>query len=567
MAAAGRAVSPSNLRGPKTRPVRAVRSPSIPKPLRSPQALDAIERLRTRVGASGRTLSQENLATNLEVSRNRDKAERELENTALRSMPTRGEALKAEDQVRANTRLNAEGTRVELLRGARQVGTERVGAVQRAAERGQLRREGNRFTTPRVRRTRKKVKRARRELRKARAATRTPRKNLMAAGLDAEQAKVLATVLNVGRKMGATKKEMLSAVETALVESNIRNLDYGDRDSLGWRQERQMYYPNPTNVKDSARRYFEETAAEGRGVGMTAGQLAQAAQQSAFPEKYDERKADAVPLLRAFSSAGSASPKAKRRLERAKAKAETIDEEAARLGLPGTKGLSAEGKRDLEENYTIRKEKGDWAGSQALIQKILGVGSNLASDKEARGTGSYHDTGNLTAYAQDIPISGGLEEGEPVYDQALLDRVTKRIRRMGGEVPDLVMGMGYTTGYLQGYTLEIIPDSTSNWHGTGPHLHIGAQWTGEKPPPGTQLGGGSNTATGSVGPSGTTFPSASPNAPGGPASRSRRQSVRALLRELGYQMTPTGGIRRIGAADTEIAAPDATDLKEKYGLT
>lgn len=120
-------------------------------------------------------------------------------------------------------------------------------------------------------------------------------------GLDSEQSKVLRTVLNQGVKAGADRKTLLSAVETGLVESGLRNLSYGDADSQGWRQERSMYYPNPTNVKASAKRYFQE-AAEARAPGQTAGNLAQAAQQSAFPERYDAVAGQAKPLLKEFTS-------------------------------------------------------------------------------------------------------------------------------------------------------------------------------------------------------------------------------------------------------------------------
>lgn len=120
-------------------------------------------------------------------------------------------------------------------------------------------------------------------------------------GLDSEQSKVLRTVLDQGVKAGADRKTLLSAVETGIVESGLRNLDYGDADSQGWRQERSMYYPNPTNVKASAKRYFQE-AAEARAPGQTAGNLAQAAQQSAFPERYDQVAGQAKPLLKEYQS-------------------------------------------------------------------------------------------------------------------------------------------------------------------------------------------------------------------------------------------------------------------------
>jgi len=328
-AAAGKAVSRTNTRVPKANRPRAIRTP-----LALPEVQTSIERLRQKYGSEAMDRgNREARRVNTEVSQSRDRAERKLENSALRSMPTRGEALKAAPAVRQSTRLNAEGTRVERLAGATQVGNEGLGAVMGAAQRGRIKRRGNQFTTPKVRRTERKVRRAKRELRKARNATRTPRKSLMRAGLDAEQAKVLSTVLRIGRRQGASKKEMLAAVETALVESGIRNLGYGDADSSGWRQERATYYPNPQNVKASAGRFFQETASQGRGAGTTAGQLAQAVQRSAFPDKYDERKGDAAPLLRAFNSAGNASPRAKARLARAESQLEGATSEATKLGI------------------------------------------------------------------------------------------------------------------------------------------------------------------------------------------------------------------------------------------
>lgn len=284
----------------------------------------------------------------MEIAGERDRAERKLEDAALRQFSTRPEALAAEDRVRANTSLNAEGTQVEKFRGQGIVGTPSVDSVTKAARKRQLRRDGKNLTTPEVRQTRRKVKRARREVRKARAALQTPRKNLMKAGLDPEQARILATVLKTGRKMGASQKEMLAAVQTALVESNISNPTVAtDHDSLGWRQERQMYYPNPTNVKASSRRFFEETASQGKGAGMTAGQLAQSVQRSAFPERYDERTGEAQPLLQAFRSAGNASPKAKARLERAEANAEDAARKAARLGIEAEGLVTPEVARNI----------------------------------------------------------------------------------------------------------------------------------------------------------------------------------------------------------------------------
>lgn len=119
-------------------------------------------------------------------------------------------------------------------------------------------------------------------------------------GLDPEQDRVLSTILRRGDKAKATDTEKLSAIETGLVESNLRNLDYGDADSEGWRQERTSIYgtgpTGPRNVKASADRFFRELRAEGAGQ-PTPGLAAQAAQGSAYPDRYDDQEPVARALL------------------------------------------------------------------------------------------------------------------------------------------------------------------------------------------------------------------------------------------------------------------------------
>ena len=568
--AAGRAVSRTNTRVPKkNRPAR-VRQPQKLRasrtPLALPQVQTAIERLRQKYGS--KTLDRGNREArqvNTEVSQKRDRAERKLENAALRSLPTRGEALKAAPAVRQSTGLNAEGTRVERLAGATQVGNEPLRVVMGAAQRGRIKRRGDEFTTPRVRRTERKVRRAKREVRKAKAATRTPRKNLMRAGLDAEQAKVLSTVLRIGRKQGASKKEMLAAVETALVESNIRNLGYGDADSSGWRQERAMYYPNPQNVKASAGRFFQETAEQGRGAGMTAGQLAQAVQRSAFPDKYDERKADAVPLLRAFNSAGNASRKAKARLNRAKAKAGRLERVAAELGLSPNRERQRGPVR-----WGPKKAKqisGAWAGTEAILGRA-GRGFSISSRKRdashylsQQNPSSDHNTANTNAYAHDIPAVGD-ENGIPIAEAYH--------KRLGLNEP-LAIGTYnyYTSRKYPGYRFQILWNVSGHYD----HVHVGARWTGEDLPAGTYAGGGGSTY--SSGASGGSYVAAGGggSAPAGPSADARRggkkkdePTAAEMLRKLGFRVTASGVQFPTSSGTTSSSDLDSTltALRRKY---
>lgn len=142
--------------------------------------------------------------------------------------------------------------------------------------------------------------------------------------LDPQQAKVAKIILDEGVHSGATPKELLAAAETGLVESNFRNLGYGDADSEGWRQERTSIYgtgpTGPRDVRASAGRFFDESISDTggtRGAGQTAGELAQTIQGSAFPERYDQVKPEAAAVLRAYQQ-GKPEPQATQALKVAK---------------------------------------------------------------------------------------------------------------------------------------------------------------------------------------------------------------------------------------------------------
>lgn len=100
--------------------------------------------------------------------------------------------------------------------------------------------------------------------------------------------------------MGASRKALIAAVETGLVESNLRNLNYGDADSKGWRQERTSIYGNKhaTNVALSAQDFFKEAMAK-EGQYRRPGDLAAAVQRPAaqFRGRYAQQGKLARQLL------------------------------------------------------------------------------------------------------------------------------------------------------------------------------------------------------------------------------------------------------------------------------
>jgi LysM repeat protein len=60
----------------------------------------------------------------------------------------------------------------------------------------------------------------------------------LSASLDAAQAANAALIITIGRQLGVSDRGIAIALATAMVESGLRNLDHGDRDSLGLFQQR-----------------------------------------------------------------------------------------------------------------------------------------------------------------------------------------------------------------------------------------------------------------------------------------------------------------------------------------
>jgi hypothetical protein len=117
---------------------------------------------------------------------------------------------------------------------------------------------------------------------------------------------VAKTIIKVGREMGATKDQMLAAFATALAESEMTNVNHGDRDSLGVFQQRPSQgWGTPSQVRDveyAARKFFE--AAKKVGKYDSVPMLAQKVQRSAFADgsNYQARLADASLLLQQYQA-------------------------------------------------------------------------------------------------------------------------------------------------------------------------------------------------------------------------------------------------------------------------
>lgn len=116
------------------------------------------------------------------------------------------------------------------------------------------------------------------------------------------------TIFRVGRQLGVSDYGIVIALATAMQESGLRNLTYGDRDSVGLFQQRPSAHWGTVdqilNTEYSARAFFGGTSSPTFGVArglldikdwstLTLTQAAQAVQISAYPNAYAKWEASA----------------------------------------------------------------------------------------------------------------------------------------------------------------------------------------------------------------------------------------------------------------------------------
>lgn len=127
------------------------------------------------------------------------------------------------------------------------------------------------------------------------------------------QKKVIRKIIEVGQKRGKearlspreTRKMINTNLAVGYTESRYSNPSGGDRDSAGYRQERAMYYDNPTNLGAAVNRFYDEYLADAdRSAPL--GVRAQQVQQSGTPHVWDSLAPMANQIRRQFSDGQSA---------------------------------------------------------------------------------------------------------------------------------------------------------------------------------------------------------------------------------------------------------------------
>lgn len=219
-------------------------------------------------------------------------------------------------------------------------------------------------------------------------------------GFDEEQLANAAAIAQVGRELGATDRDIQTALMASLVETQLRNLDYGDRDSVGLFQQRDAWgsFEDRMDPAKSARMFFLGGGAGQEGLldipnreSRPMGDLAQDVQVSAFPERYAEREAEAERIMASLRGGGgtttSGSYEGKDPYDLTEvdgktvnyltaaaldaAKAEFGGELSLMQGSYNAGGVAASGgTHDGGGVIDLSVPSGDWAGAMTALRKI-----------------------------------------------------------------------------------------------------------------------------------------------------------------------------------------------------
>jgi cell wall-associated NlpC family hydrolase len=132
-----------------------------------------------------------------------------------------------------------------------------------------------------------------------------PGAHLLVRGItaDANQRENCAICLATAKRMGASRVVLLAVIETIIVESSMRNLTGGDRDSVGLFQQRPSQGWQGLRNREKATQEFTSRAIanEKKYPTYTPGQLAQSVQRSAYPERYEQLRPEAEDWLAAWT--------------------------------------------------------------------------------------------------------------------------------------------------------------------------------------------------------------------------------------------------------------------------
>jgi hypothetical protein len=122
--------------------------------------------------------------------------------------------------------------------------------------------------------------------------------------LDADQSRNASIIYNVAADRSLSPRAAAMGIATSIVETSLRNLDHGDRDSIGLFQQRPSQgWGTVAQIMDpnySAGKFFDALVKVPNYANADFGLTCQAVQRSAFPGRYGKQQAGAEAVVAAI---------------------------------------------------------------------------------------------------------------------------------------------------------------------------------------------------------------------------------------------------------------------------
>ncbi|RSS78686.1 heavy metal transporter [Streptomyces sp. WAC06614] len=235
-----------------------------------------------------------------------------------------------------------------------------------------------------------------------------------------EQAGHAATIAAVGTDRGMPQRAATIAIATAIQESHLRNLDHGDRDSLGLFQQRpSMGWGTPQQIMDpvyAAAKFYEHLAEVDGYENMPLTVAAQEVQRSGYPEAYAKHEADAQLLAAAFTGNAPATmtcsgPGPQRPGDPEAVKAQLVKvfgpKVAPRTGsAAGTHGQAVGGSDGAEIALSVQERRRGWE----LAHWAVANASELGVERVSYDGVAWLAGQNRGAWVRKAPGRGGSDD-------------------------------------------------------------------------------------------------------------------------------------------------------------
>ncbi len=275
-----------------------------------------------------------------------------------------------------------------------------------------------------------------------------------AAGMGKDQMKNAATIASVGKQLGASKRDILIALMTALVESRLTNYAGGMGSSVGLFQQIDAWgtFAQRHDPREAARMFFQGGHQGQMGLfdyknrdKLPMGVAAQSVQRSAYPDRYATMEDEARAIMAALTYSGGnlqMGPGGKHRPVRGGTLVQGIHD--SYTGFPSVDIAKPVGSRLFAVGNGVVTRSEDIRGYEAR-RRVRGRTGRAVQD-------GYRSYGRVIQ----LKLDSGVE--------VLMAHLSQRYARAGQHVKGgTVIGLTGNTGHVE------------SSRGDGAHLHFGAK--------------------------------------------------------------------------------------------